>query len=192
MQIRLDELAAGKLPYILVGCDNLPAKPILVPGSFNPLHQGHEGLLLAAEKTTRRDGLFELSVSNVDKPPLNRVEVERRLLQMRGVYSVALTCAPTFLEKAKCFPGAWFAMGFDTAIRLLRPAYHADVPAMLAQFRLLGTRFVVAGRMYEGGFQLLEHLAIPRGFDDLFIPIPEDLFREDISSTELRGRISGS
>ena len=187
MKDALDKLVSGELPYILVGCDDFPDQTILMPGSFNPLHRGHEGLLLAAEKKTGRDGVLELSVTNVDKAPLSIIEIECRLLQMKGMYSVVLTCAPTFIEKAELFPGVWFALGYDTAIRLLGPDYHDDVPAMLARFQTLGTRFVVAGRLHEDEFQTLEKLNVPAGFEELFIPIPGSDFREDISSTEVRG-----
>ena len=187
MKDAMDQLISGKIPYILVGCDAVFDEIILMPGSFNPLHNGHERLLYAAEKTAKRKGVFELSVTNVDKPPLAVVEVERRLLQMKGRYSVALTCAPTFAEKAELFPSAWFGMGYDTATRLLSPKYHDDIPAMFQRFQTLGTRFVVAGRLHDGEFQGLENLNIPAGFEALFIPIPENIFREDISSTELRG-----
>ena len=96
MKDALDQLVAGEIPYILVGQDALPEHPVLLPGSFNPLHQGHVELLIAAETVTHRDGLLELSVTNVDKPPLDIVEVERRLLQLKGPFSAVLTCAPTF------------------------------------------------------------------------------------------------
>ena len=183
----LDRLIHGDLPYLLVGRNHLPRQGVLMPGSFNPLHQGHEGLLLAAEQITKREGILELSVVNVDKPPLPLIEIERRLLQLKGIYSAVLTCAPTFSEKAALFPGMWFALGYDTALRLLSPAYHDDIPAMLTRFQESGTRFVVAGRLHHGEFQALEQINIPPGFEELFIPIPEELFREDISSTELRG-----
>jgi hypothetical protein len=186
----LAQLIAGKIPYVLVGQDALPEHPVLLSGSFNPLHQGHVELLLAAEKVTRRDGLLELSVTNVDKPPLDVVEIERRLSQFKGPFSAVVTCAPTFARKAELFPGAWFALGYDTAIRLLSPAYHDDVPAMLSRFQSLGTRFIVAGRLHRGQFQSIAHLNIPCdipcGYEELFISIPEALFREDISSTEIR------
>lgn len=188
MKDALDRLVEGELPYILVGCDDFPDRTILLPGSFNPLHCGHEGLLLAAEKASGREGMFELSVTNVDKSPLSLIEVERRLLQMKGIYSVVLTCAPTFAEKAELFPGAWFVLGYDTAIRLLSPDYHNDIPGMLARFRALETRFVVSGRLFAGEYRVLGDLGIPAGFEELFIPIPEECFREDISSTEVRKR----
>ena len=186
MKVALERLIAGELPYILVGRDNFSYKSILLPGSFNPLHKGHTGLLCAAETATHREGVFELSVMNVDKPPLDIIEVERRLLQLKGIASVVLTCAPTFSEKAELFPGSWFVLGYDTAIRLLSPEYHADVPAMLARFLTLETRFVVGGRLHEGQFQGLADMDIPAGYEALFIPLSEQLFREDISSTKLR------
>lgn len=186
MKDALGKLLSGKRPHLLVGCDRLPEPTLLLPGSFNPLHAGHEGLLRAAEKMTGRTGLLELSVTNVDKPPLAPVEVERRLQQMTGICSVVLTCAPTFAEKAEHFPGAWFVLGYDTAIRLLNPNYHPDIPAMLTRFQALETRFMVAGRLHNGEFQTLENIEIPAGFESLFIPIPRTDFRADISSTEIR------
>ena len=188
MKSAFEPLMAGAVSYMVVGRETLPAKPILLPGSFNPLHQGHKGLLVAAEETTGRDGLFELSVENVDKPPLSRGEIERRLNLIGHACPVVLTRAPTFIEKARLFPGAWFALGYDTAIRLLSPKYHADIPSMLGEFRSLNIRFVVAGRLYRGKFEGLADMKVPPGFEDLFIPISEGLFREDISSTELRGK----
>jgi hypothetical protein len=191
MKDAFPKLIAGELPYIIVGQDEMPPNPILLAGSFDPLHKGHTELLMATEKVSGRTGLLELSVTNVDKPALDLVEAERRLLQLQSRFSIVLTCAPTFIEKANLFPAAWFAMGYDTAIRLLSPAYHDDVPTMLKRFQKIGTRFVVAGRLHQGHFQGLESLRIPHGFEDLFIPIPESIFREDISSTELRQRREG-
>ncbi|QBG47488.1 hypothetical protein EGM51_08825 [Verrucomicrobia bacterium S94] len=186
MADQLQQLLDGEIDYVLAGCETLPKKMLLYPGSFNPLHQGHTGLLKAAERLSGRVGLLELSVKNVDKPPLERDEIYRRLAKID--LPVVLTHSPTFIEKAELFPGAWFAMGYDTAIRLLDPKYHPDVPALLRRFQILATRFIVAGRLHNGVFQSLEHVDIPKGFEELFIPVPEELFRADISSTELRNQ----
>ncbi|GJM93509.1 hypothetical protein PR202_ga10071 [Eleusine coracana subsp. coracana] len=49
-----------------------------------------------------------------------------------------------------------------------------------------GTTFLVGGRKIEGVFKVLEDLDIPGELRDMFISIPEEKFRLDISSTELR------
>jgi len=186
MMERYQELIRGAASHVLLGADELPADLLIYPGSFNPLHVGHTHLLRSAEQLCGRHGLLELSIKNVDKPELDVDEIERRL---EFIFEpVILTRAPTFIEKAELFPGAWFAMGYDTAIRLIDPKYHPDVPAMLQKFQSLETRFVVAGRLHNGVFQALENIQIPIGFEDLFIPVPEKIFRADISSTELRGK----
>jgi len=186
MQGIIEKLAADEVSYVLVGRDEFPDRMILLPGSFNPFHSGHAGLLSAAEKISEREGVYELSISNVDKPPLSSEEIEKRLQQMPAHHATVLTCAPTFSEKAVLFPDAWFVLGYDTTVRLLSPNYHDDIPAMLARFMEQDTRFVVAGRLHNDEFQGLENISIPEGFEELFIPLPQHLFREDISSTELR------
>jgi preprotein translocase subunit SecY len=48
-------------------------------------------------------------------------------------------------------------------------------------------RFLVAGRADNAGyFRAAASLDIPPSFTDLFQPIPAELFRQDISSTEIR------
>jgi hypothetical protein len=59
--------------------------------------------------------------------------------------------------------------------------------AALADIREQGCRFLVAGRADEhNNFLQLDDLDIPRDFTDLFRPLPAQLFRRDVSSTELR------
>ena len=92
-----------------------------------------------------------MSIANVDKPPLLMEEVEHRLRQFAWHAPVWLTRAPTFAEKAALFPGATFVVGSDTAIRIVDPAYYGNsverMTAVLEQIRVLGCRFLVAGRV---------------------------------------------
>src|SRR5439155_55171 len=67
---------------------------------------------------------FELSVVNVDKPPLGAADVRHRFAQFRGRARVELTRAPTFLQKSRLLPGATFVVGADTAERLVAGRYY--------------------------------------------------------------------
>ena len=85
-----------------------PCPRFLLPGSFNPLHDGHRGMFTAATRRLGSGGAFELSVTNVEKAALGDDEVRRRLIAFKGYAPLWLTRAPTFVEKARLFPGAVF------------------------------------------------------------------------------------
>lgn len=162
----------------------------LLPGSFHPLHAGHRGLAAAAGRQSGREVVFELSVTNVDKPSLTEAEVRRRLKQFQGYARVALTRAPRFVDKARAVPSAVFVLGWDTFARLLDARYYDNADAMrraLSEIGELDCRFLVAGRVQAGAFHTLQVGDIPAEFTGMFEPIEETHFRIDISSTELRG-----
>ncbi len=154
---------------------------LMMPGSFNPVHQGHRNLLKVAEEMTGLRGVFELSCANVDKPVLEEADCLCRAAAIKDI-PVAITHAPRFIRKAELYPKTTFAAGFDTAIRFIKD-YTSDE---WEKFRTLETRFLIAGRQWGGMFQTLEKLNLPKGYATLFEAIPEEKFREDISSTELR------
>ncbi|HNX52836.1 MAG TPA: hypothetical protein PKI68_03740 [Pontiellaceae bacterium] len=154
---------------------------LMLPGSFNPVHQGHRNLLKAAEELTGLRGVFELSCANVDKPAIEEADALRRAAAIKDV-PVALTHAPRFIQKAQLFPKTAFAVGFDTAIRFVKDYSPDD----WKKFQTLETRFLVAGRQFGGSFQTLKNMELPAGFESLFEAVPESKFREDISSTALR------
>lgn len=154
---------------------------LMLPGSFNPVHQGHLNLLKVAEEQTGLRGVFELSCANVDKPAIEEADALRRASAIKDT-PVALTHVPRFIQKALLFQQTAFVVGFDTAVRFIRD-YTSDE---WKKFQALGNYFLVAGRQQGDAFQTLENLSLPAGFEGLFAPIPEAKFREDISSTILR------
>lgn len=169
------------------------APSAILPGAFNPLHEGHRRLAAVAGSKLNRLVGFEISIRNVDKPELAEEEVQRRLEQFRRIAPVYVTRAPTFEEKAHLFPSTTFIVGSDTAIRIIDPRYYRDDPelrdASLQRIQALDCRFLVAGRMSkEGNFLSLGGIEIPRGFTGMFEGIMENEFRLDLSSTMLRKR----
>ena len=81
-------------------------------------------------------------------------------------------------------------IGADTAIRVIDPRFYDDDPgdrdAALAKIADHNCRFLVAGRMTDNQFLDLQSLKLPSGSESLFSEISADVFRCDVSSTELR------
>ena len=164
----------------------------VLPGSFNPLHDGHKRLAAVASRILHAPVTYELSMTNVDKPPLDESEIRRRAAQFQGVGPLAVTKAHVFYEKALLFPGCVFVIGHDTAARLVDARYYdgddTKLAAAMELIRQQGCQFLVGGRVDDSGeFRTLSDITLPSGFEDLFRRIPPLFFREDVSSTELRG-----
>ena len=190
----LGQLLAGEARWVLRHPDGTLAveggvPALLLPGSFNPLHEGHREMMEAAGSMSDRAGAFELSVTNVDKPALRESEILRRLGQFGDKDTVVLTRAETFQKKAELFPGRVFVQGWDTTVRLVAPRYYGGEPAMmraLAGMMAGGASFIVAGRTDGGEFRTLADVDVPAGFAPMFSGMGEGEFRRDVSSTELR------
>jgi hypothetical protein len=163
----------------------------LLPGAFNPLHDGHRRLADVAAALLGDPVAFELSILNVDKPPLTETELLRRLERFTGNQPVWVTRAATFEEKARLFPQAVFVVGADTAARIVAERYYGEsvqtMHAALDGIARQGCRFLVAGRVdHHGRFVELEQLSIPPNYAALFQAISRDAYQFDISSTRLR------
>lgn len=158
------------------------------PGAFNPLHAGHREMMALA---TRRLGkvAFEISITNVDKSPIDFIEIQNRLNGM-GVHDVVLTAAPTFREKAALLPNTTFVVGIDTLVRIADPRYYHHNPAerdeAVKNIAAAGCRFLVFGRELKGDFYCLADVELPASLRKLCDEVPECEFHEDVSSTELR------
>ncbi|TEB20114.1 hypothetical protein C9890_0103 [Perkinsus sp. BL_2016] len=148
---------------ILEICPDIPPKAVIVSGSFNPLHHGHEHLAKkAVEQAPGACGakFFEISTVNVDKGPLSSLEMERRVdnIIKRG-HACLLTSALLFDAKADLFPKCIFAIGYDTYIRVVNPRYYPRVTggldATLSRIEAKGCEFFVGGRLTNGIYHAL-------------------------------------
>lgn len=186
------ELLLGQVEAVRHGgaASEATGPKLLFPGAFNPLHLGHRRMAAVAEELVGRPVEFEISVFNVEKPPLDYLEIGQRSGQFTAEQTLWLTRLPTFEAKSRHFPGATFVVGTDTLARIANPRFYGDDPAAcqqaLERIAARDCHFLVFGRQMGGGYLPLSRMDLPEPLRSLCQEVPETRFREDISSTELR------
>jgi len=169
-----------------------PTSGLIFPGAFNPLHAGHRNMASTAAELLGKVVEFEISILNVDKPPLEHSEALERAAQFSVEDAVWLTRSATFLEKSHIFPGSQFIVGVDTILRIANPRYsggnEAHLSSAIEQIAKHDCRFFVFGRKTDTGFQTLDDLVLPPRLRKICDGVSQAQFQHDISSTELRDR----
>jgi nicotinamide mononucleotide (NMN) deamidase PncC len=193
--VRREKLAPAAWTGLLLGNRNSVMEPdgsvsrVLFPGAFHPPHAGHRRMAEIAAARCGAPVTLELSIANVDKPTLDFLEIADRLAGL-SENRVLLTRAATFVDKAALVPGAVFVVGADTLARIADPAYYGGSSeqrdAAIAAIAGRGCRFLVFGRLLGERFCLPSDLELPPQLRDLCDAVPENEFRQDIRSTELR------
>jgi hypothetical protein len=185
-------------------------KPTIVslPGSFNPLHNAHSGVLNdSISKVENGKGIYDLSVFNADKGSISIDTILQRLEPFKTtIHPIMITNAPRFIDKARLFPGISYVIGIDTAIRLVDPVYtDGNLNKMMSTlFEIFsnGTKFFVNPRNFDSaginpkyglvkqsnGIVTLEDINhfIPPFFREYFIGLDIKSEYTGISSSEIR------
>jgi hypothetical protein len=137
--------------------------------------------------------VLEISVQNVDKPPVDYIELEQRLEQISSDnprQAVWLTQTPLFVNKAELFRGTTFIVGADTLKRFsdLR-FYHENVHNLheiLRKIAFYNCRFLVFARQSKYGLESLETMEMPDMLRSLCEDVPTSVFTMNISSSDFR------
>jgi len=167
------------------------------PGSFSPIHKGHQEMIRIAEGRLQGEVALEISVQNVDKPPVDYIELEQRLEQIsiaNAKQVVWLTQTPLFVNKAELFQGATFIVGADTLKRFADLRFYQEnvhnLHEILRTIASFNCRFLVFARQSKYGLESLDTLNVPDMLRSLCDDVPPSVFTMDISSSELRRKES--
>lgn len=183
-------LKQNEFVEFLAPAKNEVGRRLILPGSFNPLHDGHSEMARFAAAQFGSSLWFELSIHNVDKERLSEQEIARRCQQPFQPYGLVLTNAPTFHEKAAVFPAATFVIGVDTLIRIDDLVYYRKDPKVrsqaLEQIAAKGVRFLVFARKIGKNLVDGAKLDLTDVLRSLCDFVPADTFQVDLSSTQIR------
>ena len=88
----LQQLLAGQVRLVRLGnTDSGETPPAIFSGAFDPLHDGHRKMAETAGRWLGCAVDFELSILNVDKPPLDFMAIDRRARQFSAGQTLWLT-----------------------------------------------------------------------------------------------------
>lgn len=80
----------------------------IMPGTFNPLHEGHREVFSFIETEKGKDKAFEFSIRRWGKPDFSVEEICKIINQFSWYANLIITNAPTFLEKSRVLSGYGF------------------------------------------------------------------------------------
>ena len=161
----------------------------LMPGTFNPPHQGHFGLAHQVELQYNAPVVFEVCATPPHKPAMTVQQMLQRAKLLRG-HRVLFTQCPLYLDKARAHFGVPLVVGADALLRLLDPKWGVEIEPMLQEFDNLCTDFYVGSRMVDGKIVSCDDIkkTIDPKYHHMFWKVFET-YDMTLSSTEIRNKI---
>lgn len=171
---------------------------VLLPGTFNPIHDGHREMAIAVFHRTKKPVCYMITADSPHKATLSVQELLARAAMFRrerreaiGTQVLFTEGDPLYIHKARRFPGIGFAIGADAALRMLDPEWGPPIVPMMQEFYDLRTRFYVFRRLMSGAFLGWQHvharclsLGVSETYQRVFVPMNNTI--SEISSTEIR------
>lgn len=175
--------------------ETMPSKHMaLMPGAYNPPHEGHFGTAQNVMDQYGRSVVFEVTAEPPHKEALTVQSLLQRAKLLQGYDRLFTRKEPFYLDKARRFPGVPMVVGADAMVRMLDPKWGIDLMTLFKDFKKLDTKLLVAGRTIGDKFVTVDdisrdlRLANPHIWghaQSVMLPISG---RFDISSTELRAK----
>lgn len=173
-----------------------------LPGTFNPLHDGHRAMVQSAElgedyvlrlPPRKRDVCYLISTSSPHKGdmPVHQLLDTAAMLHAErwkpdgiGPRAFEFTSKePLFIDKARARPNSTFVIGADTMARMMDPKWGPDIEIMLNEMANLRTLFLVMGRTVDGKWTTCRDVPVRWPHQEMFRPLPGTF---ETSSTEIR------
>jgi nicotinamide mononucleotide (NMN) deamidase PncC len=187
-------------PFFTVTGQRLPApsdysRYALMPGAYNPPHDGHYGMQEAYESSNNKRVLYEVTANPPHKGALSVQELLQRAKMLQGHDRIFTWSNPMYLDKARAFPGMPILLGADAMVRMLDPKWGVEVPALIDELYKLGTHFYINGRTVDGKFTVnsdiireydIDYPDVWKKMMQIFHPLSG---RWDLSSTEIRNKV---
>jgi nicotinamide mononucleotide (NMN) deamidase PncC len=167
----------------------------LMPGAYNPPHEGHLGTAEQVRDEYNRSVIFEVTAEPPHKDHLTVQQLLQRAKLLQGHDRLFTRHYPFYLDKAAAYPGVPLVLGADAMVRLFDPKWGLDIADMFVKFHNLDTKLLVAGRLIGDKFvtrdDILQDLKAKLSYGDWILAgniMKAVSGRHDISSTELRNK----
>ena len=136
-----------------------PDNLLIMPGSFNVIHEGHIKMAeVASGMMGGKKVDFEICIHNADKPPLSHKSINSRVQDFYNhknhefIGDLWLTKLPLFIDKACLFNHATFILGYDTIERIFDRKYYATdhhFASILTTFK--SSKWIIFPRIKKDG-----------------------------------------
>lgn len=153
----------------------------VLPGTFNPPHEGHFGMASAYSQNVGGPVLFAIEATPPHKEALRTAEMLQRAKMLKGQEVLFTEGAGLYLDKARRFPGMGMILGADALVQMLDPKWGVSTDELVCG--LSQTTLYVVDREIGGKLLQLEQVKVPVG-----IRCKPLRGRWDVSSSELRSR----